>query len=248
MSDVHETPLPDQTPDRQIAQGLGSLSLEGTPTDYSEYGLPDIPGGVLTPEEANRWAKNNGYINGKRGTFHNENSFLYVKNCHEVARAEDLESTLAVVRYLTSQGILHPATKWGVFKKPGNQPGYQLFAVSPKLKAWSVDDAIEYPKHNERLGKPLTDPNSAISEWCRRIAPDYTPDKDMNMQAIFGKIEEEPLLNLLNSHEAYYPDNWGWDSKGTLYPVDVEVINLRGSSGSAIMHRWYDSHPANHPS
>lgn len=218
-----ETPIQPIPP-----QGLGHIAVarESILTSNETTRIPD---GIVTGEDFVKWGKEAGYGNGRRGTYHNEDSYLYVKSCHEVQAEEDVGVALEAVRYLTSKGVLHPDTQWGVFKR---ETEYQLFAVSPKLEAFMLDDHLG-TEHETRLGKPYGVEGSHIHEWCRRVDPDFDPNKD---------VDKDSLLRLLNLFEASHTDNWGWDENGTLYPVDVEVIDI--STGLDVAKRWHESRQA----
>ena len=177
----------------------------------------DLPAKVLSADEMNQWAETQGYQHVTRGTYTNERTFMYIKSCLQIDAVEDVEPGLALVRHLAEKGILHPATTWGAFEMPGAK-GYQLYAVSPAIEAWSVERIGT--QDEDRFGHSADPQAEHITEWVRRIEPDYQP----------GIVPEPGSLRvLLNLTEASNPDNWGWDPQtGINYPVDVEVINLSG--------------------
>lgn len=172
---------------------------------YTESGEP-----ILTPELVNAWGKEVGFSKPRRGTLHNEDTYLYFKRCNFVKEERDVDATLATARELTRRGALHPESQWGVFNSRG---GYQLFVVSPALEAWSRDAEIA-GEYDDRAERPQRD-NSHLLEWFQRVDPQFVPGQP---------IPEDSLLYHLNWHEASYADNWGWDATGTLFPVDVETV------------------------
>jgi hypothetical protein len=94
--------------------------------------------------------------------------------------------------------------------------GYQLFVVSPRLEAWSLEEKLD-GAYEGCASQP--EPNNAhIEEWFQRIDPNFVPGQP---------IPKDSLLHHLNWTEASHYDNWGWDVTGTLFPVDVEVLGPR---------------------
>lgn len=234
---------PNRTPIERVEVALGTVSLASPEEDIdsADYDVPSIPKGILSADDLNQWAKEHNFGNGKRGTYHNETSYLYLKWCNEVDREEDVEPALAVARELTTKGVLHPATQWGVYKKPGDNGGFQLFPVSPKLKAFSLSDAVYEDKHADRLHRPITDPESVLQEWVRRIDPDYSGEQEEGPYGSMKVKSDEPLASLLNTFEASHAENWGWDTDGAMYPVDVEVVNI--ASNINVVRQWYANRP-----
>lgn len=73
-----------------------------------------------------------GFVHGHRGTYPSErgDAFLYIKNGFQTDTQEKARSRLALLRFLTSKGIVSPNTRWGVFITKGV---YQIFVISRKL-------------------------------------------------------------------------------------------------------------------
>lgn len=187
---------------------LASQDESSDHVGYTEAGEP-----ILTPDIINIWAKEMGFRDGKKGTFHNDDTYVYVKGEHKVGDEADVDQTLALARELTSLGAIHPASRWGVFRTDEGE--YQLFAVSPRLEAWQLEKEL-LGSYKERPARPVQD-EAHITKWLQRIDADYTPDQP---------VPEGSLVSFLNRAEASNPDNWGWDEDGRLFPVDVEVIDF----------------------
>lgn len=202
------------------AHDLEAINTDTQPTDAVDL--------TMTTDEFVAWATEHGYGEGKRGTYRNAESYLYIKACHQVA-AEDREAALQVTRELTKKGILHPDTQWGMYPTPHDETVYQLFAVSPRLEVFDLDEHFDKSVGAE-LSKPITDESSPLIEWVRRIEPGFISGQE---------LADDSLVHLLNTYEASHPENWGWDENRILYPVDVEVINLRRAD---IFKKWASEH------
>lgn len=186
---------------RDIVDGQKDEDVERTPS-----GEP-----ILTPQMIDTWAKEMEFGGRVRGTYHNADTYIYIKSCNVVRKEEDIDETLEVARRLTSLGAIHPESQWGVFQR--SQDDYQLFVISPKLEAWSLDMAVT-GDYDDRLMQPRGD-HSHMMDWYKRMDPNFIPGQP---------IPEDSILFHINWHEASHNDNWGWDETGTLFPVDVEVI------------------------
>lgn len=205
---------------KQIVPAVLPEQVAPEGVEYTDGGEP-----ILLPAALDTWAKEAGYGSGKRGTFRNDESFLYIKTCLGIGNREDIDSSLAAARQLTSLGVIHPDSKWGVYKSPAGN-GFQAFVISPKMEAWTLADDLE-GAYDGRAQRPFRD-QSHLDEWIQRVDPAYgSPERG---------DQKNPLLSLLNPHEASNPDNWGWDERGGFYPVDVEVINLGNMNA---IKQWY---------
>jgi hypothetical protein len=253
---------------------VGEFATAGTietPDSYPEYNLPDVPDGVISGQELNDWAEGNNFRAHKRGTLTNGEAFAYVKYCHEVKQEADVEPALSAMRELTRIGMLHPATKWGAFKRDDSS-SYQLFAVAPRLTTMANLKPGDASAEFEQVRKPYSDESSAKLDWVRRLDPSATvekvipeppPKRTTSTEPIydfFGGdggsyaggsppardeiITDHPLAKLINLVEAGHTDNWGWDERGT-YPIDVEVINIVNLAGGEekmeAIREWYAS-------
>jgi len=108
---------------------------------------------------------------------------------------------------------------------------FQLFANTPALvNHWDNKRAPD-PSRQPLYGVAYGDfgEDSHLANWVRRLDPSYTSFTE-------GR---RSLTRLLNTVEATHPDNWGWDGNGTLYPVDVEVLDIAGPDRQSLVHRWY---------
>ncbi len=232
---VEELNLPENTVPEcgvvVIAEAAGGTALGAL---ESVRGKPriEVPDQLLSAAEVNEWAKSYELVHKTRGTYHTEDgeAFVYIKGCLGVETEGDLEPALAVVRYLTARGILHPDTQWGAFKRSEND--FQLFPVSPGINPADLEALLTQPERFTTLRKKISEEDSQIREWVRRLDPDYPSS------LVDGRPAKDSLLHLLNVHEASHPDNWGCDDTGKFYPVDVEVIDLRHRMD--LVHRWYE--------
>lgn len=178
------------------------------PTD-----IPHTPLGepILSPDMVQQWVKEEGFGNGKRNTYHNPDTYLYIKGCNIVENEADTDQTIATARHLTSLGAIHPESQWGVYKV-GDK--YQMFVVSPKLEPWLLDEDLS-GEYDNRPNRPMPD-QSHLQAWFKRIDHNFVPGQP---------IPEDSLLYHLNWTEASNYDNWGWDARGEMFPVDVEVLH-----------------------
>lgn len=183
----------------------------------------DVPPATLSEEEFLDWAKNGGFGNGKRGTYSNETHFLYIKGCHQVTDEADVATALDIARDLTSHGALHPDTRWGAYKMEGY---YQLFPVSPRIEAVSIDDILGTDTEAKLQPGGNGQDSPAVTEWMQRVDPNYQPGQP---------IQPTSPLRFLNTFEASHPENWGIDTDGTMYPVDTEVIRFPSGLESPII-------------
>jgi hypothetical protein len=252
----HQLPINTETDHTasQVYAGRYAIGETVTLDPGDTYSVPNVPTSILTTEEVQNWASEQGFGNGKRGTYHNESSFLYIKSCHSLKRVEDVAPALEAVSHMTASGILHPATQWGVFERGPSD--YQLFAVSPKLQSWSQNGFSA--SETRQLKKPYP----ARLEWIRRLDPaadviTVTPvidrkdefsdfddwgDSDGHVPMPYDKIQSKnPLADTINLYEASHADNWGRDNKGRLYPIDVEVIRINGTREMDAIREWQAS-------
>lgn len=216
---------------------LGHVTVKAeTSYDIQKISVPDR---ILSADEMTEWAKDNGFGHGKRGTFHTDGreAYLYVKHCLSVDNEADVEPALAMARHLTAAGILHPATRWGVYKRADDD--FQLFPVSPGINAMTNDDLYEDPDGFSSFRVPANAEGSHLLEWCRRVDPDYTPTTKFLRNE---KVPEGSLVRVLNLIEASYTENWGYDENGMFYPVDVEVIQI--GRHMDIIRNWYAAEQA----
>jgi hypothetical protein len=194
---------------QHVMDKLKRIVNENPETDDIEYTPSGEP--ILTSAILNEWSQEVGFSKGKRGTFHNEDAYVYIKYCNEVPHEQEVDKAIATARHLTSLGAIHPESQWGAYKTDGGD--FQLFVVSPKLEAWSLEDALA-GAYDDRPIRPMSD-LSHLVDWFKRIDPDFIPGQP---------IPERSLLYHLNWTEASHRDNWGWDETGALFPVDVEVL------------------------
>jgi|AntRauTorckE6833_2_1112554.scaffolds.fasta_scaffold00016_101 hypothetical protein len=220
-AELIDSRLPDTAP------VMGKVALESVGGNSEFY--DDIvsehtmltPSGepIISGEQFVNRATELGFGNGKRGTYHNKDSFLYIKSCHEINDVDNVDAALLVARQLTEKGAIHPDSSWGVIQ---NERGYQLFVISPRLEPWTLEGAISGQYEDRPLvpeDRPFVpDGGKHIDAWIKSIDERYEPGQE---------LPGDSLAKYLNLHEASHSDNWGWDNDGALYPVDVEVINLR---------------------
>lgn len=194
---------------RNVMDVLRRITVESSITAE----IPHTPNGepILPSNVVRQWFNEVGFGNGRRGTYHNVDTYFYLKSCNEIDNEGDIDQTIATARHLTSLGAIHPESQWGVYKV-GN--GYQLFVVSPKLEPWSLEDQLS-GEYDNLQNRPMLD-NSHLLSWYKRIDPNFVPGKP---------IPESSVLHHLNWAEASNCDNWGWDRRGELFPIDVEVLH-----------------------
>jgi hypothetical protein len=133
-----------------------------------------------------------------------------------------------MARHLTAVGILHPDTQWGVFEREDDEGNrYQLFPVSPRLKSMETANDTLFHEVSTR---------SQLPKWWSRLDPGYRPATPYPWQE---QAPASSLVSILNLTEAYHLDNWGFDDQKTLYPTDVEVVNL--CSHMDTIHAWYEA-------
>ncbi len=219
----------DQSEAASLPTSAGRLALtnEATQHDRDKH----IPPGILTMEEFEDWGRDQGYAHGKRGTFLAEdgNSYLYIKRRSlSIPKIEDVAPALAMVRYLTAAGILHPDTQWGVYERDSEAHRYQLFAVSPRLH-----NIGQYVPPD---GSSIFSARAFLPEWCRRVDPAYLPTEPCPWNET---IPAGSPVGVLNLAEASQYDNWAYDDNGMLYPIDVEVIDIHSHLDR--VHAWYDA-------
>lgn len=212
---------------------------------------------LFTEEEFTAFIKEKGFHPVKRGTFCalDERHFLYAKYGFVFPTQDQAEKNLAFIRFLTNKGILHPGTCWAVARSKGE---YQLFGITRRLEVPSETDlpkegqdimvTAELLKHEDHktiltdyalLGKQFTHPESHLLRWYRRLYPDLTLEANGSFDA------NTPLLDVLDIIEASHTNNWGRDVDGTLYPIDVEVVNLE--SEQSLVDGWAIEHEAEIP-
>jgi len=189
-----------------VLKRIADENVETGDIEHTPLGEP-----ILTTEIVNAWAEEVGFSHGRRGTFHNDDAYIYLKECNTVSGEENIDPTLATARHLTSLGAIHPESQWCVYQV--RPDGYQLVVVSPKLEAWSLEENVTNG-YNDRPTRPMGN-LSHVEDWYKRIDPGFIPKQP---------IPKGSLLHHLNWTEASYHDNWGWDETGTLFPVDVEVL------------------------
>lgn len=208
---VHEAALNAQPLYPSIQRSMENLArVVGESQEAARIQRTDAGEPILVPSILNEWAAEEGFVHRTRGTYHNEDTYLYVKGCNMVEKKEDIDGALGVARHLTSLGAIHPESRWGVYEIPN---GYQLFVVSPELEPRLLNKKLE----GAYAGRPQPEADlSHVEDWFKRIDPRFVPKQP---------IPEDSLLHHLSWAEASHADNWGWDSTGALYPVDVEVIH-----------------------
>ncbi len=180
-------------------------------TEFSAIPLTPLGEPILSFEIMQKWVNEEGFSDGKRGTYHNADTYLYLKACNLIEKEEDVDQAIATARNLSSLGAIHPESQWGVYK---TENAYQLFVVSPKLVPWHLEEELS-GKYDDRTHRPMQD-NSHLLAWYKRIDPNFVPGQP---------IPEDSVLYHLNWTEASNRDNWGWDARGELFPVDVEVLH-----------------------
>jgi hypothetical protein len=219
--------LPKSPPDLQAS--VAALALKGAIHNSETVGLP---ADILSQTEFNKWLQDQKYTHFTRGTYRNESNYAYIKPCHTLDSATDVEAGLAFARLVTTKGILHPGTQWGAYKLD-DKPGYQLVPVSPVLHVQSPAGNRTESEHEFRA--PYI-PGSHIDQWVKRLDPAVESDQ---------AVVDGSLVRALNVQEALHPDNWGWDETGTNYPVDVEVLDIAGSIG--MIRQWYADQSSTQP-
>lgn len=79
----------------------------------------------------------------------------------------------------------------------------------------------------------MTHPQSHLFAWYQKLKPDISlTDHD--------PFTQEPLLKLFNIWEASHTNNWGWDTDGMLYSVDIEVIRFENHDD--VIDTWATEH------
>jgi hypothetical protein len=218
----------------------GGETVEQIPTNTVEKSIVDkIGGSIIDDNQFQEFREQNGFTNGFHGTWRSgENSvYLYTKRGFLVDTEQQAQASLKAVRHLTEKGILYPNTQWGIYHTDRDQ--YQLFAVTRELEGWNPDingkGSRGWVKTNigeSQNYRGLLDEDSHILKWMRRIDPGFDPNKDSN------KKPNKGLIELLNVFEASHSDNWGWDSDGKLYPIDIEVVSVEGERNQDIVNKW----------
>jgi len=214
-NNIDTNKVQDKLPKTDFSEGDDALRTDSRLGQFFEGIDPDsleiTEGGepILSGEDFVARATELGYGNGRRGTYSNGESYLYIKHGNEIAEREGIDSALATARELTELGAIHPESEWGVIR---NDHSYQLFVISPQLDAWTLEGAVSGVQDSLRSGDHIT-------AWLKSVDSRYVPDEP---------LPDDSLIHYLNQHEASHPDNWGWDEHGRLYPLDVEVINLSG--------------------
>ena len=219
---------------RKRSARTASPATENLPIEVKdETGKPEMR--FESEKHFNEWRMQTGFSAGFRGTYRHDSGrgYLYVKHAHRVETNAQANESLALLRDITRKGALHPNTVWGSY--PDEQGESQLFALTPTL----TQDlgGVQQPKSFLSPDyKGLFEEGSYVVDWYRRVDPTFDPK--------VGPAENSPAW-LLNPWEAAHGDNWAWDETGTLYPVDVEVINISGPKNATIVHNWYMSQQAN---
>lgn len=192
---------------------------------------------ILDFESFDKFRKENGFDDGRRGTLFSKekNLYLYIKSCFELKDEKQARESLKVIKHLTGLGIFQPDTKFGIYQNKTG--GYQIFPIMPKLEEWDLEKNNKDGRKNvlntgraETSDSILSD-GSHIKEWMQRIPGN---------EKISNEIEpnKDNLVNLLNIYEASNRSNWGWDKEGKLYPIDVEVVSLNDDYSQDIIKKW----------
>jgi hypothetical protein len=211
-------------------------------------------GKVLSSEEFGQLRDRWGFNTLRHGTYRKRDqqgqaiAYLYDKYKrpeYAPLSLDQVKKNLQAAEYLTSIGMVHPATEWGIYQAGEND--YRLFAVTRALQ--ECDTTSQTPEGWEHLLIPQdidpsemsglgfsedvqSNPRSHILSWIRRLDPLYES----------WKGSSHPLFALLNTDEASQNDNWGWDSEtGKLYPVDLEVLDFGNLQHAPEVDTWVDN-------
>lgn len=198
--------------------------------------IQSIKGQIISEERFKIFQEEKGFIDAFHGTWKSEKApaYLYVKPGFLVDTKEQAQDSLRLVEHLTEKGTFYPQTQWGIHKTDENK--FQLFAVTRKLDRWDPNlngqgrrQMLKRNIGDASLYEGLLDEDSHVLQWMRRIDPSFDPDNP----------KEGNIVDLLNIFEASHSDNWAWDEKGILYPIDVEVVSLnREDNAQKIIADW----------
>ena len=174
-----------------------------------------------------------GFTSGFRGTWKSERDglYLYVKGKMNFENESQAVDSLHMAQYLTAKDVLYPHTQWGIYKTLEGR--YQLFAVTRELEGWTPE-GDKVPGRQKVLADIGEEYNnifcegSHVLEWMKRVDPDFDPNSR----------PKNELVLLLNWVEASHRDNWAWDEKGKLYPIDIEVLSLGAEEYQLIIANW----------
>ncbi len=213
---------------------------------------------LFTQDEFKAFLAKNNFRPVRRGTFStpDKRHFLYAKYGFIFKTREDAERNLGMIRFLTGKGVIFPGTRWAATENRDGE--YQIFGITRGL---AVVQGDELPKEGEEtlvtwkllqrdgytgsddqgdvINAKFQHPDSHLLRWYQRIYPELTAN-DLNPHA------KEPLMHMLNIWEASHSDNWGRDTDGTLYPVDVEVISPEFQQ--PLVNAWAAEHQTEIPS
>jgi hypothetical protein len=194
--------------------------LQKSNTSVEANLISTVKGKILTFDEFKDFRNSIGFTRGIRGTFwlQDRSAYLYTKGQHIAPTLEDGLNFLAMARYLTSQGILYPQTEWGIYRDDEDQ--YALFAITRRLRPITSREETNPPEGYEVLDiipGVLGGGGKTVDQWLGHLQLSFdTPRNGHN------------LRRLINPWEACHKDNWGWSQDGHLFPIDVEVIELKG--------------------
>ena len=212
---------------------------------------------LFSQDEFKAFLVKNDFHTVRRGTFctSDKRHFLYAKHGFIFKTREDAEKNLGMIRFLTEKGVVFPGTRWAVTES--REGYYQIFGITrglavvrgdelpeegkETLVTWALlqrDGYTESSDQGDVIDAKFKHPNSHLLSWYQRIYPELAAD-DPNPH------EKAPLMHMLNIWEASHSDNWGRDTDGTLYPVDVEVISPEFQQ--PLVNSWAVEHEAEIP-